>query len=69
MIISDDVANKFTLRNRSCLSVIKTIEHEFGYIRCGMCYPKQRVVLLGINDNLVEFDYKQRKIIKNVKTL
>ena len=68
MIISDDVINKFTVRNSKNLSVIKTIGHKFGSLRCGLCYPEQKVVVLGINDNLVEFNYEEMKIIKNVKT-
>ena len=57
MIISDHVRDKFTIRNRSDLSVIKTIEHDFGYLRCGLYYPEQKVVVLGIDKNLVEFDF------------
>ena len=40
MIISDETRNKFTIRNRYDLSIIETIEHDFGYPNCGICYPK-----------------------------
>lgn len=36
-----------------------TIQHDFGTLNCGLCYPKEKVLLLGINDNLVELDYEQ----------
>lgn len=68
MIISDYEWNKFTLRNRKDLSVIKTIEHDFGSLRCGICYSKNKVVILGIGWNLVEYDFEQMKFIKNAKT-
>ena len=35
---------------------------------CGLCYSEQQLVVLGISKNLVEFDFKNMKIIKNVKT-
>ena len=68
MIISDHGKNVFTIRNRSDLSVIKTIEHDFGYLSCGLYYPEQKVVVLGIDYHLIEFDFEQMKITKNVKT-
>ena len=40
MFISGDIYNEFTLRNRLDLSVIKTVEHEFGFLKCGLCYPE-----------------------------
>ena len=58
MILSDDCDNKFTIRNRKDLSVIKTIEHDFGSMRCGLCYNDQNVLILGVNENLIEFDYE-----------
>lgn len=60
--------NTFTLRNRHDLSVINKVSHLFGDLKCGLCYPEEMVVLLGIDDNLVEFNYEQMKIIKNFKT-
>ena len=58
MILSDDCDNKFTIRNGKDLSVIKTIEHDFGSMRCGLCYTDQNVLILGIDENLIEFDYE-----------
>ena len=40
MIISDHGKNKFAIRNRSDLSVVKTIEHNIEYLRCGLYYPE-----------------------------
>ena len=69
MIISDHEFNKFTIRNRSDLSVIKIIKHNFGELNCGLYYPEQNVVVLGISKNLVEFDFEEdMKITKNYKT-
>ena len=68
MIISDHGKNKFTIRNREDLSVIKTIEHEFGYLNCGLCYPEQKLVELVISNNLVEFDFETMKITKNIQS-
>lgn len=59
MIISEDVNNKFTIRNRKDLSILKTIEHDFGQLKCGLCYPEKKVVVLGIFTNIVEFDYEK----------
>ena len=69
MIISDYGRDKFSLRNREDLSVIKTIKHTFGFLRNGLYYPEQKVVVLGIDNKLVEFDLENMKIIKNVKTM
>ena len=66
MIISDHGENKFAIRNRSDLSIINTIEHEFGFLFSGLCYPEQKVVVLGIWNNLVEFDLEKMIITKNV---
>ena len=33
-----------------------------------MYYPEQKVVVLGINDNLVEFYFEKMKIKKNLRT-
>ena len=64
MIISGDEWNKFTIRNSWDLSVIKTVEHEFGNVlNCGLCYPNQKIVILGIEQSLVEFNYEMMKII------
>ena len=56
MIISDNFENKFQIRNRKDLSVIKTISHKFGWLKCGLCYPEEKVVIIGIGANLIEFD-------------
>ena len=48
MIISDHEKNKFTIRNRSELTVIETIKHKFGYLNCGLNYPDQKLIVLGI---------------------
>ena len=37
-------------------------------MNCGLCYQEQNVVLMGISNNLVEFDLEKMKIIKNVIT-
>ena len=64
MIISGDEWNKFTIRNSWDLSVIKTVEHEFGNVlNCGLCYPNQKIVILGIEQSLIEFNYEMMKII------
>ena len=57
MIISDDASNTFKIRNRTDLSVIKTIRHGFGRLYNGLCYPENKVVVLGLGVNLVKFDY------------
>ena len=36
---------------------------------CGLCYPEQKVVFLGINNNLVELDLEKMEITMNVKTI
>ena len=69
MIISDHDLNKFTIRNRSNLSVIKTIHHRFGHLWYGFYHPGQKIVTLGISDNLVEFDFEKMKFTKKTKTL
>ena len=66
MIICNDIVDKFTIRNRKDLSIIRTVEHEYGNINCGLCYPDQTIVVLGIHNNLVEFDYDQMKFTKKV---
>ena len=58
MIISDHDIHKFTIRNRSDLSVIKIISHNFGYLFCGLYYSEQKVLVLGMMENLVEFDFE-----------
>ena len=70
MIISNDIENNFTIRNRKDLSVIKTINHDFGFLYCGLCYSEQNIVMLGIGNNIVEFDYEENimKMIKYVRT-
>ena len=67
MIISNQGLNKFTIRNRLNLSIIATIDHNFGFLNCGLYYPETKGVLLGIEENLVEFDYEKMKIIKHVQ--
>ena len=57
MIISEDYGGKLTIRNRSDLSVIKTIKHNYGYLYCGLYFPEQKVVMLGMSKSLVEFDF------------
>ena len=57
MIISSEKDNKFIIRNRKDLSIIKIIEHDFGYLYSGLCYPDQKVVVLGIGCNIIKFDY------------
>ena len=64
MIISDDFTNKFTIRNRQTLSVMKRVEHDYGCLYCGLCYPEQKVVVLGIGKNLVEFNYELMEFTK-----
>ena len=68
MIISGDAYNKFMIRNRKDLTEIKTVEHNFGCLYCGLCYPEQMIVVLGINNKLVEFNYEQMIITKYVCT-
>ena len=69
MIISDDhLNNKLTIRNRYDLTVIQTIEHNFGLVQCGLCYPEQNLIILGINKKLVEFNYEQMKITRYNRT-
>ena len=34
---------------------------------CGFCSPEKKVVVLGLDQNIVEFDYEKMKITKNVK--
>ena len=33
-----------------------------------MCYPEQKIVILGIDARIVEFDYAQMRIVKNLRT-
>ena len=68
MLISHDGSNKFSIRNSSDLSVINTIEHEFGSLLCGLYYQEQNVVVMGIENNLAEFDFQKMKITNNFKT-
>ena len=37
-------------------------------MHCGLHYPEQNVAVLGIDYNLVEFDFEKMKITKNVKS-
>ena len=67
MIISGHGKGKFAIRNRSDLLVIKTIKHDFGDLYCGLSYPEQKLVVLGMWNNIVEFDFESMKITKNVK--
>ena len=68
MIISGDIGDKFTIRNRYDLKVLKIVDHNFGYLYCGLYYPEKKNVIMGISYNLIEFDYEQQKITKNVRT-
>ena len=56
------------IRNREDLSVIETVKHDFGELWCGLCYPEKLVVVLGIENNLVEFDFDKMKITKKIET-
>ena len=68
MFISDHGKNKFSIRNRSDLKIIETIEHDFGFLYCGLYYPDQKVVVLGTHKCLVEFDFEKMEITKHVDT-
>ena len=57
MIISDLGENKFQVRNRVDLSIIKTVEHDFGFLYCGLNYSDKMIVVLGIGSNIIEFNY------------
>ena len=37
-------------------------------MRCGLYYTGQHVVKLGIEENLVEFDFEKMNITKKIKT-
>ena len=56
------------IRNRYDLSILATIDHNLGSLYCGLCYPEEMVVVLGINNQLVEFDYSLMMITKQVCT-
>ena len=64
MIISSDLKNELIIRNRLNLSIFKTVYHFFGFLSCGICYPNELIVFLGINYYLVEFDYEKMEIRK-----
>ena len=68
MIVSGDMENKFQIRNRKDLSIIKTIEHEFGWLLCGWSYPSQKHLILGMDNNIVEFNYEKMTFSKNMIT-
>ena len=68
MILSGVEMNVLKIRNRQDLSIKKTIEHGFGYLYSGICYSDKSVLLLGIDNNLVEFDYQNNKFTKNIET-
>ena len=43
--------------------------HKFnGYLNCGLYYPEQKLVVMGIDKNLVEFDLDKMNFTKNVIT-
>ena len=69
IIISENVKNKFTIRNRKDLSILQTVEHGLGFLRCGITYPDKKIVVLGIGNNLMEFNYEKREFIKNSQTI
>ena len=68
MILSDDKWDKFAIRNHEDLSIIAIFKHDFGYLWCGLCFPEQKVVVLGISSNIVEFNYEKMKITSNFRT-
>lgn len=68
MILSEDYSNFFTIRNRRDLSIIKDVFHNYGVINSGLCYPDQKIVVLGINNNLVYFNYESMKITFSFST-
>ena len=45
----------------------KDCEHNFGYLRCGYSYPEQNIVVLGIKNNLVEFNFEKMEITKSLR--
>lgn len=45
-------------RNKYYLSVIKAIEHNYGFLNCGLCNLKQKIIMLGIGNNIIEFNYE-----------
>ena len=49
---------RFSIRNRNDLSIVKTIENDFGYLHCGICYSDEKIFVLGIYTYIVEFDYE-----------
>ena len=68
MIVSDSGLNKFTFRNGSDFSIIKTFDIGKGHLLCGLCYPEQKEVVLGISYNLVVINYEQMKITNSIET-
>ena len=69
MIISGESYNKMYIRNRKDFSIIKIVKHHYwGYLFSGLCYPLQKVIVLGIGKYLIEFDYENMKIMKDAKT-
>lgn len=69
MIISSDGKNKFAIRNWEDLSVIKIFELNFGdYLCCGLCFPDQKLVVLGMFTNLVELNFEKMEITKSCNT-
>ena len=70
-ILCDDQqfgSSKLTLRNRKDLKVIKTIHNKYGLLYCGLNYPEEKIIILGISWNLVRFNYKEMRITEKVNT-
>ena len=44
-----------------------TVKHNFGLLHCGLYYPEQKTVVLGIEQNLIEFDFEKMEIARNIK--
>ena len=69
MIISEEGVHKFKIRNLKDLKIIKTVEHDYGFLHCGLCYPERKIVVLGISDFLVEFNYESMEITNSFLTM
>lgn len=68
MIISDAGENIFQIRNRYDLKVIKSIEHKYGWLRCGVCYSEKNLAILGIDNFFIDFNYELMNITKYKKS-
>ena len=61
--ISDYGKNKIALRSKETLKILHVLENSFGFLQCGLDFPKQNFSLLGFSGFITKFDYINKEFI------